>query len=67
MNNSKIFIIEGIDVYNYYDSDYYGMSAYIFRYTNHGKNFLFTLPGCYFEEILKNPNLGNLGRLFFAE
>lgn len=46
-------MIEGVDMYDYYDSDYYGMSAYIFSYTNHGENFLFTLPGCYFEEILK--------------
>ncbi|MDH2274535.1 hypothetical protein [Moraxella porci] len=53
MNNSKFFIVEGIDVYNYYDSDYYGMSAYIFCYKNQDENFLFTLPGCYFEEILK--------------
>lgn len=53
MNNSKFFIVEGIDVYNYYDSDYYSMSAYIFCYKNQDENFLFTLPGCYFEEILK--------------
>lgn len=53
LNDSGIFIIEGVDVYNYYDSDYYGMSAYIFRYTNNGENFLFTLPSFYFEEILK--------------
>lgn len=53
LNESGVFMIEGVDIHNYYDSDYYGMSAYIFRYTNHGKNFLFTLPGCYFEEILK--------------
>ncbi|STY88594.1 hypothetical protein [Moraxella bovis] len=53
MNNSKFFIVEGIDVYHYYDSDYYGMSAYIFCYKNQDENFLLTLPGCYFEEILK--------------
>ncbi|MCL1624385.1 hypothetical protein M2R47_09115 [Moraxella sp. Tifton1] len=53
MNNSKFFIVEGIDVYHYYDSDYYGMSAYIFCYKNQDGNFLLTLPGCYFEEILK--------------
>lgn len=53
LNDLGIFIIEGVDVYNYYDSDYFVMSAYIFRYTNHDKNFLFTLPRFYFEEILK--------------
>ena len=53
LNESGVFMIEGVDIHNYYDRDYYGMSAYIFRYTNHGKNFLFTLPSCYFEEILK--------------
>ena len=53
LNESGVFVIDGVDVYNYYDSDYYGMSAYIFCYKNQDENFLFTLPGCYFEEILK--------------
>lgn len=53
LNDSGFFMIEGVDIHNYYDSNYFGMSAYIFCYKNHGKNFLFTLPGCYFEEILK--------------
>ena len=53
LNESGVFMIKDVDIHNYYDSDYYGMLAYIFRYTNHGKNFLFTLPSCYFEEILK--------------
>lgn len=53
LNELGIFMIEGVDMYNYYDSDYYGMSAYIFSYINNGENFLFTLPGCYFESILK--------------
>ncbi|STZ74828.1 Uncharacterised protein [Moraxella lacunata] len=51
LNESGVFMIEGVDIHNYYDSDYYGMSAYIFRYTNHGKNFLFTLPGCYLKKF----------------
>lgn len=51
-NHAGVFVIEGTDVYNFYDKLYNGMSAYIFSYQYQGENLLFTLSGSCFEKIL---------------
>lgn len=53
LNDNGVFIIDGKDVYDFYDKIYYGMSFYVLFYQGSDDKLLFTITGIHFEKILK--------------
>ncbi|VEG13732.1 hypothetical protein [Moraxella cuniculi] len=52
METDLITIVKGIDIYNFYIENYYGLSCYVFSYKKNNDFLLCTIPGVFFEEIL---------------